>query len=555
LLRILAGPRRQRRRRLAQVAATVALALLLACAAGLALPDHDGITRAAARSHAPSGSATVARGPAGPASAHKPHPAHKANLAHTAPPLPQAELTIGAKNVATATDLPASFLGLSTEYWALPQFDRDMPVFERVLSLLHVPGAGPLVLRVGGDSADHSFWDPTAKKMPDWAFRLTPAWLKQLNAVVRGDGLRLIIDLNLITDTPVMAATWAHAADTSLPHGSLIGFEIGNEPDIYQRSYWLAELSRSPMRITNLPFKLTRGLYVRDFKAYAGQLARRAPGVPLIGPALAHADTNRRWISELIGAERSSVGAISAHMYPYSACERNPKAHDFPTVGRLLSEHATAGMAAAVEPAVRIAHAAGLPFRLTEINSVTCGGRNGVSNTFATALWAPDALFELAGAGVNGVNLHVRADAINAPFRIDRTGLYARPLLYGLLAFTRMLGPHAQVVRVQLHAASSLHLKAWATRVGGGMLHVLVIDKGRHSVRVDLHLPATGVATVQRLLASSPASRSGVTLDGQRLSAEGTWIGQPTTETIRRGVRGYELTVPRYSAALVGVAA
>jgi hypothetical protein len=38
-----------------------------------------------------------------------------------------------------------------------------------------------------------------------------------------------------------------------------------------------------------------------------------------------------------------------------------------------------------------LAHRAGFPFRLTEQNSVTCGGLAGVSNTFATALWAPAA--------------------------------------------------------------------------------------------------------------------------------------------------------------------
>jgi hypothetical protein len=519
--------------------------LLVACGAGLALPDHDGITRAAGRPHAARNAATVA--PAHPAAAHK------ANPARPAPSFPQAELTIGTKNLATATTLPTSFLGLSTEYWALPLFDRDMPVFERVLALLHVPGAGPLVLRVGGDSADHSFWAPKARKMPLWAFQLTPAFLRQLNSVVRRDRIRLIIDLNLVTDTPFTAATWAHAAETSLPRGSVVGFEIGNEPDIYERSYWMAELSRSPLQATELPLDLTPALYVQDFRAYAAQLAQSAPGVPLIGPALAHPNVDRSWISDLIATERSSLGVASGHMYPYSACEKNPKSPSYPTVARLLSEHASAGMAAAVTPAVRIAHDAGLPFRLTEFNSITCGGRSGVSNSFATALWAPDAMFALAKAGVNGINLHVRADAVNAPFVINRTGLYARPLLYGLLAFTRMLGPHTQLVRFQLHAKPSLHLKAWATRVSGDLLHVLVIDKGRHSVSVDLHLPAAGPATVQRLLAPSPGSRSGVTLDGQRLGTDGAWIGMPRTETITRTAAGYVLTVPRYSAALIGI--
>ena len=66
---------------------------------------------------------------------------------------------------------------------------------------------------------------------------------------------------------------------------------------------------------------------------------------------------------------------------------------------------------------------------MTELNSVNCGGRPGVSNTFATALWAPDALFALLRAGVDGINLHVRANTINAPFALTSAGLSRRPIV------------------------------------------------------------------------------------------------------------------------------
>jgi hypothetical protein len=87
-----------------------------------------------------------------------------------------------------------------------------MPVFERVLALLHVRGDGPLVLRIGGDSADHSFWRPRWRRMPHWAFELTPVFLSRLRALVRRNRVKLIVDLNLLTDTPLTAA--AAAANT-----------------------------------------------------------------------------------------------------------------------------------------------------------------------------------------------------------------------------------------------------------------------------------------------------------------------------------------------------
>jgi hypothetical protein len=367
-------------------------------------------------------------------------------------------------------------------------------------------------------------------------------------------GLRVILDMNLVTGSPALAAAWARYAEAQMPRGSIIGFEIGNEPDIYSHSYWVATIARSPLRIAPLPLELSPSTYVEDFAAYARVLGENAPDIPLIGPAVAHPAVGRRWISTLLADERSELGAVTGHLYPYSACVKRRSSRSYPTVARLLSRHASAGLAPDIAGAVAEAHAAGLKFRLTEINSVTCGGRRGVSDTFATALWAPDALFTLMRAGVDGVNLHVRSNAINAPFALSARGLRPRPLLYGLMLFARTLGPEARLVRLNLSAPRWLDLSAWAVRVRGAILHVLLIAKGDHTVRVRLRLPASGPATVQRLLAPSAYSRAGgVTLDGQQLNWAGYWSGTPSVERVSAGVRGYTVTLARRTAALVSV--
>jgi hypothetical protein len=465
--------------------------------------------------------------------------------------LPQAEVTITSR--ASMMSVPDSFLGLSTEYWGLPLFERRSSLFDRVLSLVHVRGDGPLVVRIGGDSADHAFWDPRARRVPHWVFELTPAWLRRTSILVHRARVRLILDLNLVTSSPLRAAQWARAAVADLPPETIAGFEIGNEPDIYSRWYWLASISRIKLGASFLRDYLSTSSYTQDFQSYAHALAQVAPGVPLVGPALANPALDVNWISSLLAGAHPGLGIVSAHRYPFSACV-DPSSSSYPTIARLLSERASAGMAQTVRAGVRLAHRAGLPFRLIELNSVTCGGRPGVSDAFATALWAPDALFELVRAGVDGVNVHVRAHAINAAFTLNRQGLGARPLLYGLILFAKTLGgPGARVVHLQLHAERSSHLKVWAVRVPGGVLHVLLIDKGNHSVRVDLHLPATGSATLERLLAPSVRSQSGVTLDGQQLGRDGSWQGQPANQTITPDFHGYELTIPPASAALLSV--
>jgi hypothetical protein len=446
--------------------------------------------------------------------------------------------------------IPRSWLGLSTEYWSLPLFARQEAVFERVLRLLRVPGAGPLVVRIGGDSADHSFWRPHAGPLPAWAFSLTPRWTAGVSGLVRRLGLRLIVDLNLVTGSPAAAGQWAQAARSRLPAHSILGFEIGNEPDIYSHHFWTALTAAGSVDRRSLPPTLTSAAYRTAFSADARVLRRVAPGVPLLGPALARPRSDARWVTTLLAGRPRGLSAVSVHRYPYSACAHRRRAAAFPTVTRLLSPAATTGMAASLTPVLRTARRAGLPLIVTELNSVTCGGRPGVSDSFATALWAPAALFALLREGVHAADLHVRANTINAPFALGPHGLTARPLLYGLLLFVRALGPGGGLVATRVHADPALHLGAWTVR-SGGRLRLVLVNAGRRAIRVRLTLPTTGPASLQRLLAASPRARSGITLNGQRLNTAGRWVGRPQAMLVAARNHGYPLLLPRHSAALV----
>lgn len=472
--------------------------------------------------------------------------------------LPSVPVQVTIAPDARQAPVPRSFLGLSTEYWALPLWNASMPLLERVMSLVHVAGSGPLILRVGGDSADHSFWDPHGQTLPPWAFTLAPRWLAQARRLVRDLRLKLILDLNLITDDPPTAAQWARAAEAGLPRSTITAFEVGNEPDIYSRPDWLAitagrSLAAAPGIGRRLPARLTAQDYVRDFQANARALAQVAPHVTLGGPALANPVMHARWVSILIHRTAPALGLVTIHRYPYSGCLGRRYSRSYATIPRLLSSAATTGMATALRPVVDTAHDAGLPVRLTELNSVNCGGRPGVSDAFATALWAPDALFSLLRAGVDGVNLHVRADAINAAFALGPGGLQARPLLYGLMLFARTLGPQARLVRLAARPARPVNFAAWAVRVGPDTLHVLLIDKGRRSLRVSLRVPATADGHVQRLLAASVAATGGVTLGGRSLAASGQWQGPLRTQSVTVRHDSYTVDVRHGSAALFSV--
>jgi hypothetical protein len=461
-----------------------------------------------------------------------------------------ATLTVGPS---AALAVPNSFFGLSTEYWTLPVDLRHTALYRQMLSLLRVPGDTPFVLRIGGDSSDHTFYAPDRRHMPPWSFALTEAFVQRTAEVVRSMKLHVILDLNLVTGTPRQAAAWAREAEMVMPRGSIVGFEVGNEPDLYERTIWLRLTGGVPSSRV-LPQDITAHSYARDFGRYARALKGIAPPVALLGPALSHPRTDARWISTLLGGPHPGLGAISVHEYPYSACAF-PGTGSYPTINRVLGQRASAGLAASVWPAVVLARRAGLPLRVTEFNSVTCGGKAGVSNTFSTALWAPDAAFELMRTGAQSIDLHARQYTVNDPFSFNAGGVEIHPLMYGLIMFVRTLSPHAQLLHSQLRVGGHANVKAWAVRSARGALSVLVIDKGPRGARVTMNLPASGVATVHRLLAPSAHSRVGVTLDGQWLDRDGDWEGRRVTQRLPALGRRYRVWVPRYSAALVTVPA
>lgn len=467
---------------------------------------------------------------------------------------PPADVTVTIERHRPLTAVPRSFLGLSTEYWTLPFDERHVLLFRRIISLIHVAGDGPLVLRIGGNSSDYTFYAPRARRLPPWAFGLTPAFIDRTARVVRAMRLRVILDLNLVTGTPQLARAWVREAESALPPSSILGFEIGNEPDLYSRGYWHAATEGQPFGRRVLPPNLGPDRYVTDFAAYGRAVAGASPHPALFGPAVANPsrDGGRLWIQALLHGPHRYLRVVTAHRYPYTRCVF-PGSRRYPTITRILSEAATAGMAASVGPAVRSAHAAGFRFRLTEFNSVTCGGVPGISDSFATALWAPDAAFELMRTGAEGINLHARQNTVNDPFTFTGDGVLAHPLLYGLILFARTLGPDARLVPIHIRASRFPHVKVWAVSVGRRTLHVLVINKGPRRASVELNAPAAGIASVQRLSAPAPSARSGATLAGQSLDEDGEWRGARVVGSITPEAGHVRLKVPRYSAALVSV--
>src|SRR6202008_375762 len=84
----------------------------------------------------------------------------------------------------------------------------------------------------------------------------------------------------------------------------------------------------------------------------------------------------------------------------------------------------------------------GVPYRICEVNSFSGGGRPGVSDTMASALWVLDYMYTLATNGCSGVNIETGVNHLGfvssySPIGDDERGNYsAKPEYYGMLAFS-----------------------------------------------------------------------------------------------------------------------
>src|SRR5246127_1991647 len=370
-----------------------------------------------------------------------------ADAGDTPPTIPKGAVRIDVGARAISRPVPPGFIGLSIEYRsALYYFGGDPaqpnPLFLSLVRQL-TAGASP-VIRFGGDTTDWTWWaTPGIARPPGVKYTLGPRWVQAPLAAAAVLDARLILGINLEADSPAVARTEAERLLMGLGRRYIAGFELGNEPEVYGTLGWYANAQGvgAPGRPGGYGFNA----YLRDSARVSGPLPR---GVPLVGPA----SGAPQWLTGLgrYLAADPRVGVVTFHRYPLHRCFTPRNTPTYPTIGNLLSAAASSGPADSLQTAVQVAHARGLPFRSDELNSVSCGGARGVSDTFASALWALDTLFNMARVGVDGVNNHTVRNAIYEPFAFryahGRWTASVRPMYYGMLLFTRAAPPGARLL-------------------------------------------------------------------------------------------------------------
>jgi len=459
---------------------------------------------------------------------------------------------------AVGRPIPSGFVGLSLEYPAVSWYTGSdpsavNPVFEQLVRNL-APGQSP-VIRIGGNSTDTTWW-PTRgiRRPPGVSNSLSSRWMGVTAALARDVHARLIMGVDLEAGVPALAAAEARAFLSYLGPSRLRALEIGNEAPRYGLFPWYHRGTGQPVLARPPSYSF------EDFRREYATVARRLPAsVPLAGPTLGGPDWMPNLAQFISGEPR--LGLVTFHRYPFNRCFTPLDSPVYPTVPRLLSGFASRGFDSSMAQYIGVARRHGLPFRVDELNSVACGGKRGVSDTFASALWALDTLFDLTRLGVSGVNIHMFPGASYILFSFRREDGHwvgqIRPEYYGLLLFAEATPPGSRLLRAVTRGGPAV--RAWATRGARGTIRVVLINDDLHKRHVFLvHDSAPGgPATVIRLTAPSAYATAGVQIGEQSFGATSTGrLGAPPEQEPIGSSRGrYVIRLAPSTAAMLTIPA
>ncbi|MGD1056156.1 MAG: glycosyl hydrolase family 79 C-terminal domain-containing protein [Solirubrobacteraceae bacterium] len=440
--------------------------------------------------------------------------------------------------------VPRNFLGLSFEVGSLPRI-ASYSGEGNLVSMLRSLGVG--VLRFGGITADEqTAWVDEATPRPAWALGVLEAGdLRGLGSLAAASEWHVLLTLGFAHFDPEAAAREAAAAKAALGE-SLEAIEIGNEPDSYAR-HGLRPQPWTPVQ------------YEEQINAYRIAIEALVPGIPLAGPDSSGSSAYEKWgLSEAI-YQRPAL--LTGHHYPLGCAEQPP-----PTIARLLSPQIRQLEERSLRRYQFIAQETEVPFRMDEANTVSCGGVAGISNTFASALWAVNFLTKAMAMGVSGINLEGNPancegyTPVCAPSAEDlATGaLRAQPEWYALLLAKALVGERPLPTTVKPKPAERPNVEASTFLAPDGTLQFVLVDDdppGSPRVAVHLHIgDGFHGASVLSLTAPSPTALSGVRLGGQEVQPDGLWNEPATLPRVANKHGVITVKLAPSSAALVTVA-
>lgn len=454
-------------------------------------------------------------------------------------PSPALPVKLTIDSVAPGRPVPARFLGLSFEAAALAQLGGYADRGDLVALLRSL---GPGVLRFGGITADEDVAWSDGSPPPPWATStIGPAQLTAIGRLARRSGWRVLLTVGLAHYEPQAAAQEVAVARRALgPY--LLAVEIGNEPEAYANHGYRPQ----PW----LPQE-----YEEEVSDYREAIEALSPGVPIAGPDSSGSASYNEW--GYAEALAQAPVLLTGHHYPLG-CTQDP------TIEGLLNPALRGREQRSLETYMSVSRLAGIPLRIDEAGTVSCGGVAGISDTFASALWATGYIAQAMADGADGVNLQGNPDncpgytplcATSAAASADGI-LRPQPDWYAMLLTSSLIG-YRPLLTTATAEEGAPNLVAQAFAGSSGRLKLVLVDDeppGSRPLRVRVAVGARlGPARLLRLTGLSLQSTGGVLLGGRLVGAGGEWRSASDLPAAPVRAGALSVLVPAGSAVLVSL--
>jgi hypothetical protein len=312
----------------------------------------------------------------------------------------QVTLTIPAE--ATGPHMPEDYIGLSYEVQQLVDptfFSANNAGLIREFKALSPHG----VLRLGGNTSEFEWWKPTPdSKEPEHPptrevvgepkaqyYPVTAEAVRNLAAFLQAAGWTCLYGIGMGTNTPEHAAMEAEYVAKTLGD-RLQYFQIGNEADLF--SHHLRD-----------PKTWNAKAYLDEWLAIARAVTKAVPAAQFGMPDVA---ANVSWLTQIAelwpSIQNPPRVTTLTHHYYFGGPATNPDVN----IPNLLKPATMARVQKTADTATAAADKMGARVRMTEGNTCYRGGKPGVSDVFAAALWSADYALLLASNNYSGVNLH-----------------------------------------------------------------------------------------------------------------------------------------------------
>lgn len=461
-------------------------------------------------------------------------------------------------------------------------------------NLGNLTGTKPYI-RVGGNTQDFALFNASLEVAqvgivipavsPDYPRNLTigPRFYESFTTF---PNTKYIYGFNLASNgtqgRQSLLATAQHACQ-ALQNGKLAYWELGNEPDLYDRTTGLG--ARRPETWNEADYVTE---WLNGTRAIRATIAQYCPSLATNGsykyyaPSFAgtgnnHLDPLRTW-QDGLDADKD-IALVSSHNYINGAT-----APGVTLQGTLMNHSNTiASVALQLNESAHLARLPsnldpGLPFILGETNSLYNQGAPGLSNSFGAALWGVDFALYCYANDIRRVHFHQGTNYRYQSWQPVETALVSKGTkapYYGNVAVAAFVGDVSggDVRIVNLPLAGETRA-AYAAYVGDRLSKVLLVDLNEYNATAGNNLTDSyarpvaeynilaqglghGTVSLQRLMANGSDAITGITFDGYSYNYE-LDAGRPVllnnvtrgeTAAVRNGF--VKVNVPASSAVIL----